>query len=59
MELEAIAGRLRRFTADREWDVYHTPKNLIMALTGEVGELASVFQWLTHDEAESVMADET
>ncbi|BDU77466.1 nucleotide pyrophosphohydrolase [Mesoterricola sediminis] len=42
---------LRAFAAERDWEVYHSPKNLAMALTGEAGELAAEFQWLT--EAES------
>lgn len=40
---------LRVFTgavvAEREWDQFHTPRNLMLALTGEVGELAEIFQW--------------
>lgn len=41
----------------REWRRFHTPKNLVMALTGEVGELSELFQWLTPDEASSLMED--
>ena len=46
-----LASRLRQFTEERDWGQFHSPKNLAMALTGEAGELAAEFQWLT--EAES------
>ena len=49
--LTELRDRLRAFTAEREWDQFHSPKNLAMALTGEAAELLEIFQWLT--EAES------
>jgi NTP pyrophosphatase (non-canonical NTP hydrolase) len=55
--LDELALRLREFTAAREWEQFHTPKNLAMALAGEVGELLAELQWLTPEEAERVMAD--
>jgi NTP pyrophosphatase (non-canonical NTP hydrolase) len=48
--LEDLNQRLREFAAARDWEQFHTPKNLVMALSGEVGELISLFQWLTPDE---------
>ncbi len=36
---------MQQFSADRNWDQFHTPRNLLLALTGEVGELAEIFQW--------------
>lgn len=42
---------MRAFTAERDWEKYHDPKSLILALVGEVGELSEVFQWLPADEA--------
>lgn len=36
---------LRQFVKQRDWDKYHTPRNLVMALVGEVGEIAEIFQW--------------
>jgi NTP pyrophosphatase (non-canonical NTP hydrolase) len=48
---------LREFTAVRDWEQFHTPKNLAMALAGEVGELIAELQWLTPDEAAHVMED--
>jgi NTP pyrophosphatase (non-canonical NTP hydrolase) len=44
MNLEDLRDALRRFAAARDWDQYHTPKNLVMALSGEVGELTDLFQ---------------
>ena len=49
--LEALRARLAQFAADRDWDQFHNPKNLAMALAGETGELVEHFQWLTFDEA--------
>ncbi|GIH70726.1 nucleotide pyrophosphohydrolase [Sphaerimonospora thailandensis] len=52
-ELAELAVRLRGFAQAREWEQFHTPKNLVMALAGEVGELVAEFQWLTPAEAEN------
>lgn len=51
MDVTLIQERLRRFSAERDWDGFHNPKNLAMALTVESGELLEVFQWLTPEEA--------
>ena len=45
LTLAQLRGALRDFAAEREWDQYHTPRNLCLALTGEMGELAECFQW--------------
>ncbi|HUK02458.1 MAG TPA: nucleotide pyrophosphohydrolase [Steroidobacteraceae bacterium] len=45
--LAELAQELRRFADRRDWDAFHSPKNLAMALTAEAGELAAEFQWLT------------
>ncbi|WP_082310248.1 nucleotide pyrophosphohydrolase [Nonomuraea sp. SBT364] len=50
-DLERHAARLREFAAARDWEQFHTPKNLAMALSGEVGELVAEFQWLTPEES--------
>jgi dCTP diphosphatase len=49
--LKFLSARLEQFAAEREWDPFHNPKNLAMALAGEVGELIEHFQWLTPDQA--------
>jgi NTP pyrophosphatase (non-canonical NTP hydrolase) len=55
--VDDLAVRLREFAAARAWEQFHTPKNLAMALAGEVGELVAELQWLTPEEASQVMAD--
>lgn len=54
--LTELRDRLRRFAAARDWERYHTPKNLAMALAGEVGELLAELQWLTPAESAAVMS---
>lgn len=49
--LSDLAERLRRFADRRDWDQFHSPKNLAMALIVEAGELAEEFQWLTAEES--------
>jgi dCTP diphosphatase len=49
--LPALAKRLRDFAAERDWDQFHSPKNLAMALVGEAGELAAEFQWMTENQS--------
>lgn len=53
-ELDRLAVRLREFAKARDWDQFHTPKNLAMALSGEVGELVAEFQWLTTAQSQSL-----
>ena len=45
-----LINRLRKFTTERNWERYHTPKNLIMALSVEVAELMELFQWVSEKE---------
>lgn len=52
MDILSLQTTLRQFAAERDWQPFHTPKNLAMALTGEAGELAAEFQWLTEDESQ-------
>ncbi len=58
MNLEEMIKRLRKMSLEREWQNFHTPKNLVMALGGEAGELLEIFQWLTDDEAKKIMTSE-
>lgn len=50
-DLEALRLRLRRFAKDRDWEQFHNPKNLAMALAVEVAELVEIFQWLSAEES--------
>ncbi|KAH8972174.1 hypothetical protein BDL97_02G181900 [Sphagnum fallax] len=43
--LTELATLMADFAADREWDQFHSPRNLLLALVGEVGELSEIFQW--------------
>jgi dCTP diphosphatase len=57
-DLTALRDRMREFTADRQWSSYHDPKSVLLALVGEVGELAELFQWLPADRARELAQDE-
>lgn len=50
-DLDALKLRLRTFASEREWQPYHTPKNLAMALIVEAAELVELFQWLTPEQS--------
>lgn len=52
--LSELREALRRFAAERDWDKYHSPKNLASALIVEAAELLERFQWLTEDESRSL-----
>jgi NTP pyrophosphatase (non-canonical NTP hydrolase) len=49
--LETLKIKLRKFAKDREWEQFHSPKNLAMALTVETAELLEKFQWLTEEQS--------
>ncbi|HEY7985294.1 MAG TPA: nucleotide pyrophosphohydrolase [Methylophilaceae bacterium] len=52
--LEALRERLRNFVQEREWDQFHSPKNLAMAMIVEAAELVEHFQWMTEQESKSL-----
>jgi len=52
--IDLLQEKLRSFSLERDWDKFHSPKNLIMALTGEVGELSEIFQWLSEKESKEL-----
>ena len=56
--LIALSDRLREFADARDWEKFHTPKNLASALSVEASELLEIFQWLTPEESSAVMADD-
>jgi dCTP diphosphatase len=56
--LAALRLRIREFAAARAWDRYHTPKNLVMALSVEASELLEPFQWLTAEQSLQLNADQ-
>jgi NTP pyrophosphatase (non-canonical NTP hydrolase) len=52
--LETLRIRLAQFAAERDWDQFHNPKNLAMAVAGEAGELVEHFQWLDFEQAQNL-----
>jgi dCTP diphosphatase len=52
--LDALRAQLRAFVGERDWDQFHTPKNLAMALVAEAGELVEHFQWLTPEQSSNL-----
>lgn len=55
-DLRSLQRRLADFAAARDWQQYHTPKNLAAALSVEASELVEIFQWLTPEESAEIMA---
>ena len=55
--LETLRAHLRQFVAERDWDQFHNPKNLVMALSVEAGELVEHFQWLTPEQSANLPPD--
>ena len=49
--LELLKLAMRQFTQEREWEQFHSPKNLSMALAGETAELLDCFRWLTEEQS--------
>ncbi len=59
IDVENLVVELRAFACEREWEKFHSPKNLAMALTGEVGELVEIFQWMSEEESRTALRDPT
>jgi dCTP diphosphatase len=57
-DIEELRDRMRQFTAERDWQVFHDPKSVLLALVGEVGELAELFQWLPAETAAELARSE-
>lgn len=57
MSITRSQTALREFATQREWEQFHTPKNLVMALANEAGELLKVFQWLTPEQSLAIMKE--
>lgn len=51
---EELSQRLEKFATDRDWDQFHSPKNLVMALSVEAAELTEHFQWLTEEQSHNL-----
>jgi NTP pyrophosphatase (non-canonical NTP hydrolase) len=57
LDIAHTQAQLRHFAAERDWEQFHSPKNLAMALTVEAAELLELFQWLTPEQSKQ-MGDE-
>ena len=53
-ELASLMRRIKRFARERDWEQFHTPKNLAMALSVEASEIVELFQWLTEAESRNL-----
>ncbi|WP_392840004.1 nucleotide pyrophosphohydrolase [Streptomyces sp. LN500] len=57
LDVQTLQRRLAAFAAERDWEQYHTPKNLAVALSVEASELVEIFQWLTPEQSARVMEE--
>ncbi|MFJ5736912.1 nucleotide pyrophosphohydrolase [Streptomyces microflavus] len=55
LDVAELQRRLAAFAAARDWEQYHTPKNLVAALSVEASELVEIFQWLTPEQSARIM----
>jgi NTP pyrophosphatase (non-canonical NTP hydrolase) len=58
MDIKEIRNKLRKFAKDRNWDQFHSPKNLSMAVAAEAAELLEIFQWLTEEQSREIINNE-
>ena len=56
-QLEEVVRELRAFVGEREWEQFHDPKNLAMAVASESGELLAEYRWVNNTEADGFSAD--
>ena len=54
VNVKNLTDKLEQFATDRNWKQFHSPKNLILALVGEVGELSEIFQWMSETESKTI-----
>jgi len=57
-EIEALRLAIRKFAEDRDWDQFHSPKNVASALTVEAAELLEQFQWLTEEQSRNLSPEQ-
>ncbi len=58
MDINKVQKQLARFADERDWNRFHNPKNLAMALSVEASELVEIFQWLTPEQSSEIMVTE-
>ncbi|MBN1377621.1 MAG: nucleotide pyrophosphohydrolase [Gammaproteobacteria bacterium] len=54
MDIKALQKQLAVFASERDWQQFHSPKNLSMALAAESGELLEIFQWITESQSQAL-----
>ena len=59
MDIKSVQKRLREFAQEREWEQFHSPKNLAIALAVEAAELLEPFQWLKEEESRQLVENPT
>ena len=59
MDVSEIQNQLRQFTIERDWEQYHSPKNLSIALAVEAAELMEIFQWVSAEESMAIADNPT
>ncbi|MBC7532094.1 MAG: nucleotide pyrophosphohydrolase [Oligoflexus sp.] len=57
MDMKNLADAIRAFSVERDWEQFHAPKNLAIAVSVEAAELLEVFQWLTLEQSERLPAE--
>lgn len=58
LDIEKLKNKIATFAKERDWEQFHNPKNLCMALSVEAAELMEIFQWLTPEQANNIHNDE-
>lgn len=58
LDLDKLQQKLRDFAVERDWEQFHSPKNLSMALIGEAAEIIEHFQWLTEEQSRNLSAEQ-
>jgi NTP pyrophosphatase (non-canonical NTP hydrolase) len=59
LDLPTVQARLSEFADERDWNQFHSPKNLSMALAAEAGEVLEIFQWLTEEQSSALSESDT
>lgn len=57
LSLDELTVKVREFASERDWEQFHPARNLLLALVGEVGELAEQFQWVSDDRVSELLSD--
>ncbi len=57
LDINELKEKIQNFAIERDWEQFHTPKNLAMALNVEASELLEIFQWLTPEQSQKLVED--